>query len=334
MKKVLFSFLLLSSLFTLTKCGDSKNNGEQQNEISKEVINFETTEKTIDVNGVNHFIKIMGEGEPLLVLHGGPGLFHDYLVPHLQSLAKDYQLIFYDQRGCGRSDFPQDTSSINLDTYVEDLEAIRTQLKLDKITLIGHSWGSLVAINYSKKYITNLNKLVLISPAPGNSEYFDQTFSNMQKKRSEDDTKALVETMMSSEFEKREEKAFKKAILIGDKVNLADQSTIDKLYEPIKFNPTSANNLMLVNSLLERTYFNLNIIDGIDVINCPTLIIVGDLDNVPFASTQLINENIKGSQLEVINKSCHYPFFESPKEFNSAIKNFLNPEYATNNGNY
>jgi proline iminopeptidase len=327
MKKVFFSLLLIAFFLVLTNCGNSNNHENIDTEESEEKIIIKTTSETVEINGVKHFIKKIGEGEPLIVLHGGPGLFHDYLVPHFQNLAKDYQIIFYDQRGCGKTEFPQDTSSINIETYVEDLETIRNHLKLDKFNLVGHSWGSLLALVYAKKYPDNLNRLILISPAPGNSTYFDETFSNMQQKRTEDDTKVLVQTMMSSEFEKREEKAFKKAILLGDKVNLVDQSSIDKLYEPMIFNEVSASNLMLVNSLLERTYFNLNVLDNIDVISCPTLIIVGNLDNVPFTSTQSIQENIKGSKLDIIKKSCHYPFYEAPKEFNHSIKNFLDPEY-------
>ena len=327
MKKVLYYLFICSSLFLLTNCGDSDNQKVKDNEDNQEQPKVSITEETVDINGVKHLIKKMGEGEPLLVLHGGPGLFHNYLVDHFKNLAKDYQIIFYDQRGCGQTDFPQDTSSINIETYVEDLEAIRVHLKLEKINLVGHSWGSLLALNYSKKYPNNINKLVLISPAPGNSDYFDQTFSNMQLKRTDEDTKELVQTMMSSEFEKREQNAFKKAILLGDKVNLVVQEDIEKLYAPMEFSETTANNLMLVNSLLERTYFNLNVVEGLEVINFPTLIVIGDLDNVPFASTQSIHENIKESKLEVIKKSCHYPFFEAPKEFNTIVRNFLNPEY-------
>jgi len=307
----------------LTNCGNSNN----QKEIINEELKIESSQETVQINGVNHFIKKIGNGEPLLVLHGGPGSFHDYLIPHFKRLAKTYQIIFYDQRGCGKTEFPQDTMSIKLENYIEDLEGIRNHLKIDKLNLVGHSWGALLAMNYGKKYTENLKRLILISPAPANSDYFDQTFINMQKKRSEEDTKELVETMMSSEFEKRETNTFKKAILLLNKVNLVDQETISKLYDSVNFNINSANNLMLVNSLLERTYINFNTIEGLKSIQCPTLIIVGDMDNVPFNSIQLIQENITGSKLEVIRKSCHYPFFESPKVFYSKIKNFLDPEY-------
>jgi proline iminopeptidase len=311
----------------LNSCGNSENQGNKEDKENQNVIKIEKSQETIEINGVKHFVEKIGTGEPMLVLHGGPGLFHDYLVPHFENLAKKYQIIFYDQRGCGQTDFPQDTSSINVESYIEDLEVLRNHLKIEKLNLVGHSWGTLIAINYAKKYPANLNRMILISPSPSNSDYFDQTFNNMQKKRTEEDTRDLIQAMMSKEFENREEKSFRKAILLGDQVNLADQEKIEELYQPMKFDPATANKLMIVNSLLEKTYFNFDITEGIEAIDCPTLIIYGDLDNVPFASTQLLQESIKGSRLKVLKKCSHYPFFESPKEFNITVKNFLDPEY-------
>ncbi len=328
MKKLYFSSLLILSSIILTNCGNSEvKTDEVLTEENIEEAPLQTTSETVEINGVKHFIEKMGSGEPLLVVHGGPGIFHDYLVPHFQVLAKKYEIIFYDQRGCGKTDFPKDTTSINIETFVEDLEGIRQHLKIEKLNLVGHSWGSLLSINYAKKYPNNLERLILIAPAPANSDFFDKTFTNMQSKRTEEDTKELIHTMMSKEFEKREIATFRKAILLGDKVNLVDQSSIEKLYEPMIFDESTANSLIIVNSLMERTYFNLDVSQNLDVINCPTLIVLGDLDNVPFASAQLIQDGIKGAQLVIIQKTCHYPFFEDQKEFNHAVKSFMDPEY-------
>ncbi|MCB0402102.1 MAG: alpha/beta fold hydrolase [Flavobacteriales bacterium] len=328
MKKVFYGLSL--SILIFTACGGDHSGDDVTTETSTtetEVAVVSTTEE-VEINGVKHFIEKIGEGEPIVVLHGGPGIFHDYLVPHFKQLAQQYQVIFYDQRGCGRTDFPKDTSSINIETYVEDLEAIRNHLKIEKLNLMGHSWGALLAMKYGIKYPGNLNKLMLVSPAPSNSDYFDQTFANMQKKRSEEDTKDLIQAMMSKKFETREEETFRKVILLGDKTNLVDQTKIEELYAPIQFSATTANNLLIVNSLLERTYFNFDITnEGLENISCPTIILLGDMDNVPFLSAQSIQEKIPGCQLTVFKKSCHYPFFEVPGEFNMAVKNFLNPEY-------
>lgn len=288
---------------------------------------LEITEETVDINGVSHYIKKMGQGEPLVILHGGPGLFHNYLVNSFEKLAEQYQIIFYDQRGCGKTAFPKDTASITVENFVADLEAIRQHLKIEKLNLAGHSWGAILAINYAKQFPNNLNKLVLIAPAPANTEYFDQMFRNMQNKRKDDDIKEMVKVMSSKDFDDRNPEAVLKAIKIGDKVNLADQSKIDELYANMTFTAASANNMLLVNSIMEKNFFNYNITENMNLIACPTLIVLGDLDNVPFASAQLLQDNLQNARLEVLKSASHYPFFEAQKDFNFAIESFITPEY-------
>lgn len=304
-----------------------KNDNSADSTSEQTTSNLNVVEENVEINGVKHFIKKIGKGEPIVVLHGGPGLFHNYLVANFEKLAEKYQIIFYDQRGCGKTDFPKDTASITIQNFVEDLEAIRVHLKIEKMNLAGHSWGAILAINYAKQFPNNLNKLILISPAPANTEYFDQMFKNMQNKRKDDDIKEMVKIMSSKDFDNRNPEAVLAAIKIGDKVNLADQTKIDELYKSMTFTAASANNMLLVNSIMEKNFFNYNITEGMDSISCPTLIILGDLDNVPFASAQLLQDNLQNARLEVLQHAAHYPFFEVQKEFNAAIKNFINPEY-------
>jgi proline iminopeptidase len=316
--------VLLISLSTLFSCGEPKQSTTEN--VEKEQVELKVEEETVDINGVKHFIKKIGSGEPIVVLHGGPGMFHDYLVPHFEKLAHDYQIIFYDQRGSGKTEFPQDTTSITTANFIEDLEGIRNHLNIEKLNLAGHSWGAALAIGYGKKYPEHLNKLLLISPAPATSEYFDQMFNSMQNKRSDEDTKELVKLMSSTEFEKRDPAAFLKAISTGDKVNLVKPETISELYKPMTFTVASANNFLIVNSIMEKNFFDYDLTVGVEAIQCPSLIIIGDLDNVPFASNQLLQDALD-ARIEVLKPACHYPFFETPKECNSAVKNFITPEY-------
>ena len=307
-------------------------NGNQPKEVTETVeqqVEIPTEQKTIEINGVEHFFTIKGnsEGEPFIFSHGGPGLSQNYLLPYFDALAANYQLIFYDQRGSGKSAFPKDTTSINIATFVEDIEAIRKHFGKDKITLVGHSWGSLLALHYGQKYPDNLTQLILISPAPTTSAYYEKMLSNMQQKRKEEDTKELVRLMMSKEFEKRDPETFAKAMKIGDKSNLYDQTKVDSLYELHNYNKKTAGNFWLVSNIMEKNFFNYDITSEINNISCPSIIIIGDMDNVPFASNQLLSETLKNTKLEVIKETGHYPFFEDPKAFSNALYNFLNPEY-------
>ena len=106
----------------------------------------------------------MGAGPLTVVLHGGPGAHHDYLLPQYDRLAKNRTLLYYDQRGGGRSPVPRETPA-GWREHVADLEAIRAQLKLERLTLLGYSWGGLLAVLYYLEHSERVERLALVSPA-------------------------------------------------------------------------------------------------------------------------------------------------------------------------
>src|SRR5690348_230327 len=105
-----------------------------------------------------------GNGIPLLTLHGGPGSPHDYLEP-LEKLANERPIIFYDQLGCGKSERPENESLWQRSRFVEELGEIRKALKLEQVHLFGHSWGTMLAIDYALTKPDGLISLILASPA-------------------------------------------------------------------------------------------------------------------------------------------------------------------------
>ena len=97
-------------------------------------------EKFIPTEKAELFCKVAGSGKPLIVIHGGAGfLTHDYLLPHLERLSENNLVVFYDQRGLGKSTGELTAESINLKSYVDDIEAIRKSLGAPKVSLLGHS---------------------------------------------------------------------------------------------------------------------------------------------------------------------------------------------------
>ena len=120
----------------------------------------------IPVTGGKVWYRIVGTGKgtPLLVLHGGPGVPSYYLNP-LAALGDDRPVVFYDQLGCGRSDQPADTSLYTVQGYVERLGQVRKALGLDKVDIYGHSWGSMLAVDYMLTQPKGVEKLVLAGPA-------------------------------------------------------------------------------------------------------------------------------------------------------------------------
>src|SRR5262245_42142950 len=109
-----------------------------------------STEGFIDVPGGRVWYAIEGDGAPgvpLLCLHGGPGIPHDYLEP-LADLADERPVIFFDQLGCGKSAGPDDPALWTLDRAVEEVAAVRAALSLDRMHLFGSSWGGWLAMEY------------------------------------------------------------------------------------------------------------------------------------------------------------------------------------------
>jgi proline iminopeptidase len=119
----------------------------------------------IEVEGGKIWYRINGEGDktPVLLLHGGPGSSSFNLEP-LKELSQDRPVIFLDQLGCGRSTRITDTTLMTIEKNVEQLEQVRKALKLDNFYLYGHSWGTMLGMDYYVKYPKGIQGLIFSSP--------------------------------------------------------------------------------------------------------------------------------------------------------------------------
>lgn len=282
----------------------------------------DANETFVKADGAQIFCRVFGKGDPIIVIHGGPGLSQDYLLPQMARLAKDHLVIFYDQRGCGRS-----TGEINADTmqikiFLNDLEAIKKSFGFKKVTILGHSWGGLLAMQYANGYPESIHKLILLNSVPASSEEHAQFGQEWIKRMApyQDELKAIKET---PQF-----------------VN-GDPATVEK-YNRIVFrqyccNPKNADFLNLcmsqkaavdgakVLALFKQNFFSktYNFYYQLKQINIPTLIIHGDCDPVPPSSAQNIHESIKGSKYILIKDCGHFPYVEAPEELFNYLNDFF-----------
>lgn len=132
----------------------------------------EAVDQMVDVDGVRLYTRRIGGGPPVVVLHGGPGAHHDYLLPQYDLLARRRMLLYYDQRGGGRSPIARDMHA-GWHEHVADLETLREQWRLDRVTLLGYSWGGLLAVLYALEYPDRIERLALVCPAPVTAEWRD-----------------------------------------------------------------------------------------------------------------------------------------------------------------
>lgn len=115
---------------------------------------------------VRLFYKIVGSGsETLLAVHGGPGNSLESIRADLDPLAKERRVIYYDQRGQGRSELIQEGSKLRYQDHVADLDAVRAHFKLDKVTLLGHSWGGLLISLYAVSHPDRVERADVFFPA-------------------------------------------------------------------------------------------------------------------------------------------------------------------------
>jgi proline iminopeptidase len=135
---------------------------------------------TISIRDVSLFVQVMGQGYPLLLMHGGPGLDYTTLLP-LRPLADQFTLIFYDHRCNGRSD-GADVSSMTWENLAADADALRCKLGFDKWVVLGHSFGGMVALEYALRYPSSLSQLILMDTC-GDTHWVQQNAPEILAKR-------------------------------------------------------------------------------------------------------------------------------------------------------
>lgn len=281
-------------------------------------------ERLLKINGTEVNVRIIGKGSPLLVVHGGPGLNHSYFLPHFNKLSSKHRLIFIDQRACGKSAGSLDSTQMSLDWFVKDMEAVRIELKLGKVSVLAHSWGGLLGMLYASKYPESIRSLILsnsLSPKVG--EYDRQTNQIVNSRYSKEDSIFRSETLQSKSFRDGDLEVYKLLFKISFKQSFFNKRYIDSL------------NLLLPSDFIQKrkTLFfmtkelsNYDFYFDLRKINCPTLIIHGDYDAIPIELAQNINKSIRKSTLVVIKNAGHFPFIEEKSAFFNRVENFLAPK--------
>ena len=279
----------------------------------------------INSNGLKLYYEIEGEGHAIVLLSGGPGLSHEYLQP-LRALASDAQLVFFDQRGTGRSD-KANLQDYTVEANVEDVEQLRRELQLDSFILFGHSWGGMLAQAYALKYPAHVSKLIL---ADTFSSVTELNLSLMRMRNA-------VPKATRAIYDRYEQEG-----LYKDRDRYPDeyQAGLDIAYEPVFISVPPPEYLQDVFSKLaydvyrvmwgEESEFKVtgtlaqfDVTRRLTEIRVPTLVIVSTSDIPTVAMAQQTAQLIPDAQLEVFEHSRHFPFIEEPETFFNVIRQFI-----------
>jgi len=257
----------------------------------------------------------------LLVLHGGPGAHHDYLLPQMLELANDYELVFYDQRGGGQSR-TDDRTPITWRTHVEDLDRVVTELGVEPLTIVGYSWGGLLTMLYAieaahGRVSHSPRRLVLIDPAPVNRA-FRATFETEFARRQADPAVAQMRAdLAASGLRERDPEAYRhRTFELSVAGYFADPTAAREL---TPFRVTGRVQQSVWESLGD---FDLLQLGQLDTIEVPTLILHGTDDPIPIASSEAAAKAM-GARLVPIQGAGHVPYVERPRELFAAIRDFL-----------
>jgi proline iminopeptidase len=268
-----------------------------------------------------HF-KDFGQGEPVLVLMGGPGFSGDGMEPVAQMIAKRGRAIVPDQRGSGGS-MPGDARAITLDATLADLEALRKELGLEKWTVWGCSWGGMLALDYASKFPSSIKGLVLVDSG-GPSWAFAQVFSdNMKARMSPDDLSAQRYWSQPDVISKDPMRAAIEGIRAILPSQFYDRTKAHQALAILKvgkehYNPEADERL---SPEYERGASAR--IEALKKVDIPTLIVHGRQDPMP-ESVALENQKLlKGSRLVWLDRCGHWPWIEQPAALEKAIFEFL-----------
>jgi len=306
-------FFVLAIVLILAGCAQNLSTYQVPNVPSKE--GFVKT-----ANGQLYY-QTMGQGDPVIVIHGGPGMDQGYLLPGMATLAQKHQVVFYDQLGCGRSTATViDESHITINSFVEDIETLRKALKFEKVTIVGHSWGGMLAMYYAVKYPKNIKKLVLMNTvtSAGMEEFLDEV-----EKRTMPSAGEFEKLKASQEFIDSDPQAIAQYYRLFFQYYFHNPKDLEKLN--LQLEPKGAATGVKVAKILEESIFGkyTDQHDDLQKLKIPTLIIRGESDVIPMSAANSMAHSIKGSKLVVLKNCGHFPYIEQPAQWLEAVEMFL-----------
>ena len=289
---------------------------------------FHSQEGYVDADGdVRLFYRLLGSGpDTLVVIHGGPGLTMDYFLEDLAPLTVNHALLFYDQRGTGRSTLVSDSVSLDAQRFAEDLEAIRKHFDIKRLSILVHSWGAAVAALYSTRYPNHVDKMIIVGGLPLQQYQLADAFRQLEASRDTSTLRRMREL---------------RAARIADPGN----SDVCRAYYVLWFEPFFGNHDAAtrskgdfcagtfdsrrnkINSVDRFTMASLGKWDwrsSLSQVLAPVLVIHGTKDPLPLEGAKAWASVLPNGRLLVLEGIGHFPYLEVPDKFFEAVNQFLN----------
>ncbi len=259
------------------------------------------------------------DADPLLLLHGGPGAHHDYLYPQFLALAERYRLITYDQRGGGqsRTDAP---APITWRTQVDDLAAVCRECDLRAPTIVGYSWGALLAMLYTitageDPAYPRPARLILVSPAPITRAWRDTFEQTLAERQASDAIAGARRALAASDLRSHDPDAYRQRAF--------ELSVAGYFADPAR--ATALTPFRVTGKVQQSIWESLGRYDlgqKLRAVHVPALVVHGRQDPIPLASAEAAADALR-ARFVALDDCGHVPYVEQPDALFGAIETFL-----------
>ena len=286
-------------------------------------------ESDVAVPGARLYVRILGEGDPVVILHGGPDFNHRYLLPEMDRLSRGFRLIYYDQRGRGRSSPGVAPPDVSIESDVEDLDRLREHLGLDRITVLGHSWGGVLAMEYAIRHADRLSRLILLNSAP--ASHADRDRVREQRESTDGESLARMRSIAATASYAAGDVAVEAEYYRAHfRSTLRQPDLMERVIRSLRLD-FSPEDILKARTIEERLYAQTWDATGYDLTvklgrsRPRPLVVHGDHDFIPVACARNIAAAVPGARLVVLNDCGHFSYLERPDEVEHAIVEWFPP---------
>ena len=260
------------------------------------------------------------DAPPLLLLHGGPGASHDYLLPQMLELAREHRVVLYDQRGGGRSRHDDDRDPVTWQGQVHDVALVAAERSVAPLDLAGYSWGALLALLYAIEAQTGRGlpmpaRLTLIDPAPVTRLYRDDFEQEFARRQSGPEVAALRDELARSGLKESDPAAYRQRVF--------ELSVAGYFADPRRAHDLTP--FRVTGRVQQSTWASLgefDLIPALRDVRLPAFVVHGRQDPIPLASSERVAQAL-GAKLLVLDDCGHVPYVEQPAALFPPLLAFL-----------
>ena len=264
------------------------------------------------------FCRDVGEGPPIVVLHGGPDFDHTYLRPELDRLADGYRLVYYDQRGRGRSASGVRPEDVDLGSEVDDVDRVRRFFGLESVAVLGHSWGGVLAMAYATRDPERVSQLILIDTAPAGAADWQLLRDAFRRDRPAGDAEEMRAIAATDAYRRGDLDAEVAYNRIHFRMTLRQPELLEGLVGRLRSGWTP-DGVLLARAIEDRLYDETSrsaewdLLPALRELDVPTLLVHGEHDFIPVEVAERIADAIPGARLSVLPGCGHFTYLEAPE---------------------